>query len=160
MRYLLNSSQIFLQKEQKYFCQWVYFSCFEKNILIFSWFEKYNKMFLNKFWGICSADINQDKVSYGRERKFFSVTLLSCFEKNILMLSWFENIFLKSRNCFSISFGAFALRDNNRVLKLLTRGLTLVSDLPTAFASAIFGFTSARADSDVEQWQGITEATG
>ena len=37
---VLNSSQIFLQKGQENCSQWVYFSCFEKNILIFSWFEK------------------------------------------------------------------------------------------------------------------------
>ena len=39
MRYILISSQIFLQKGQENFSQWAYFSCFERNILIFSWFE-------------------------------------------------------------------------------------------------------------------------
>ena len=35
-----------------------------------------------------------------------------CFEKNFLIFSWFENMFLKSRKHFSIRFEGFAVASN------------------------------------------------
>ena len=65
---VLNSSQIFLQKGQKIFSQWVYFSCFEKNIPIFSclWeqISQIKKAFLSKLWGICSLGLSFGSLNF------------------------------------------------------------------------------------------------
>ena len=64
LKYVLNSSQIFLKRGQENFSQWVYFSCFKKNILIFSWFEnvflkwrKYFSISVEAFAACCAIAI-------------------------------------------------------------------------------------------------------
>ena len=93
MRYVLNSSQSLLQEGQENFSHWVYFSCFEKNIL-FSWFE-------NKFFPKQENLFSSEKFS----RPF-------CKQLYLDWRKWSQdkNNFLETRNIFFLRNNFFTWR--------------------------------------------------